>query len=583
MRRLTNLRKMNKQENGEARYYIRWGTHSKCMTSVLCSLMEHQSLVDVAVCCGTNTIHAHKCVLAANSQYFREQLEKNLGTEQIIITGIDFSVVKTIVEYMYCGVIQVLQKNLKYMIAAAKFFQLRGLQVLVGDQPDLRCEADLIHIPHPVFLTKKPKYPNSYRPLSGSTSESFDSFKNSIGNDAYMQRKIKRKLVRTEAEKACAKEAAASRLTLQALQLEIASTPEVTSFLIEESCTETTVENFIPNTEEAYIENLDQINNVPQLQVVNFDDLNNPFANNQIINLEKTDTMDNVLQFGIQEHSTKDKLKHILGTDIPGNVEIMFRTSEGDFVNVTDDVLQNISGGSLQYQIVDENGQMGEIRALNVNEEVPNLPVDNVQQEPGNEFIPKSPYDKGSLSNLPNGTNTDKSDPDYVVSSDSSSGDSKTSSNGSTSSECKLDETDSFIDALKNCDPQHSMDLYHGSIFDECNDLLKDINDAKKIETPKVDSTDNVIYVNDSDVDHIIDITSDVNEDSGGGGDNDYIGTKKPRLSHTPKKTMSSSNSSQSDKMIQKNFEEESLTIGDGQFNFKIDKPRRIMPTRKKK
>ncbi|KAK4881069.1 hypothetical protein RN001_004388 [Aquatica leii] len=144
---------MNKQDNGESRFFIRWETHSKCMTSVMCSLMEHQSLVDVAICCGTNTIHAHKCVLAANSQYFREQLEKNLGTEQIIITGLDFTIVKSIIEYMYCGVTQILKKNLKYTIAAAKFFQLRGLQVLVGDQPDLRYEADLIHIPPPVFLT----------------------------------------------------------------------------------------------------------------------------------------------------------------------------------------------------------------------------------------------------------------------------------------------------------------------------------------------------------------------------------------------------------------------------------------------
>lgn len=33
--------------------------------------MEHQSLVDVVLSCGSNTIQAHKFVLAANSPLFR--------------------------------------------------------------------------------------------------------------------------------------------------------------------------------------------------------------------------------------------------------------------------------------------------------------------------------------------------------------------------------------------------------------------------------------------------------------------------------------------------------------------------------
>lgn len=61
-----------------------------------------------------------------------------------------------------------------------------------------------------------------------------------------------------------------------------------------------------------------------------------------------------------------DKIKQILGGDITGNVEIMFKTSDGNFVSVTDEVLQNIAKGALQYQVIDENGLAGEIRELRV-------------------------------------------------------------------------------------------------------------------------------------------------------------------------------------------------------------------------
>ncbi|KAF2895244.1 hypothetical protein ILUMI_10930 [Ignelater luminosus] len=354
---------MNKQEGAKTRYYVQWDTHARHMCTVLCSLMEHQSLVDLAICCGTNTIHAHKCVLAANSPYFREQLEKNAGTEQVVITGLDFAIIKSIIEFMYCGETNILDENLKYMIAAAKFFQMRGLQTLVSDHQDIRYEADAIHIPPPIFLPKKPKYPNAYRPLNNTPPPAgFASFKAPIQNDPYLHKKIKRKFVRSEAEKACAKEAAASRLALEALQKELATTTQMSSFVIEESCTETTVENFIPHTDETFIDNLNHIEGVP-LQVVNYDELNNSILTaSQMINIEKPDCTNNPVQFGVRGNPSKEKLKRFLGTNLPGNIEIMYRTNDGDFVNVTADVFQNLTGDTLQYQIVDEHGQIRELQ-----------------------------------------------------------------------------------------------------------------------------------------------------------------------------------------------------------------------------
>lgn len=62
---------MKKEEVNKARYCLQYDDHARVISNVLCSMMEHQSLVDLAIRCGNNTMHVHKCVLAANSNYFK--------------------------------------------------------------------------------------------------------------------------------------------------------------------------------------------------------------------------------------------------------------------------------------------------------------------------------------------------------------------------------------------------------------------------------------------------------------------------------------------------------------------------------
>lgn len=64
---------------------------------------------------------------------FQEQLEKNTTAEQVIINGLDFVIIKSIIEFIYCGETIVPDDNMKYMIAAAKVFQIRGLQALASE------------------------------------------------------------------------------------------------------------------------------------------------------------------------------------------------------------------------------------------------------------------------------------------------------------------------------------------------------------------------------------------------------------------------------------------------------------------
>ncbi|KAJ3627365.1 hypothetical protein MTP99_014748 [Tenebrio molitor] len=328
-------------EKTGGKFVLEWESHSKQITRGLCMLMERQCLVDIAVCCGSNTLHAHKCVLAASSSYFKEHLE-NKAIEQVVINGLDFAVMKSLIEFMYCGECAFGEDHLKHFIAAVKFFKIAALENVFAENEYQNISADEVCIPPPQFICKPPKYPTVYKPF---TNASLPPKINYALSNAYGQHKFKRKCLGSEAEKACAKEAQASRIALANLRKVMASTPQVHSFIVEESFNETTVENFIPNVDENYVDNIHDVQfvngNPPQVA-----------ANGKSLN---------VIPVSNTQGLTADKIKHILGND---EVEIMFQTSDGNFVNVSDEVLLNLSKGGLQYQVVDENGHIGEIQEL---------------------------------------------------------------------------------------------------------------------------------------------------------------------------------------------------------------------------
>ncbi|XP_023019054.2 uncharacterized protein isoform X2 [Leptinotarsa decemlineata] len=319
---------MNKTGQSKVKYCIQLEKHPIHTTLGLCSLMEHQSLVDIAICCGSSILHAHKIVLAASSSLFREELERNPGIEQVIIAGCDFAVVRSLIEFMYCGETLINEDLLKYLVAAARLFQMKSLENLSMEFP---FAGELIVLPKPQFLSKKPKYP-AY-PFIANPSQAIAT-KPSSFNTTYKPHKVKRKF-RLEAEhQACVKEAQASRLAIANLKKEIASAPQANTFVIEETCMETTVENFIPHhTNFSFVD-------VDLNAVLNGSEYSDPGKSN-IIQL--------TLQNGFQG-LTADKIKNILGNEANSNVEIMFKTNDGNFVTVTDEVLQNLQKDGLQYQ-----------------------------------------------------------------------------------------------------------------------------------------------------------------------------------------------------------------------------------------
>ncbi|CAG9860194.1 unnamed protein product [Phyllotreta striolata] len=336
-------------QNMQGRCLIQAEKHSHLLNHGLCSLLEHQSLVDIAVCCGNNILLAHKVVLAANSLYLKEKLEQNPTVEQVVFSGTEFTVIRSLIEFMYCGETYISEELIKYLVAFGRMLQIDILGNLANDR---NFSDNFIELPQPQFLVKKPKYPTFPLSAPGSPSSCTTPLKPGTSNNVVYKPPKKRK-GRDEAEhQACLKEALASRKAIANLKKEIGITPHASTFVIEDTCTETTVENFIPNPGDTGIVKLDMNG---QLVPVDNQHFSSEMGKPNVIQL----TLPNG-----EQNWTADKIKQILGNQANPNVEIIFRNNDGNFVTVTDDVLQNLQKDGLQYQVIDEEGRLGEVQEL---------------------------------------------------------------------------------------------------------------------------------------------------------------------------------------------------------------------------
>lgn len=103
---------------------------------------EKQQFVDVSLVCKDGTIlKCHKMVLANASTFFGRLLVANDHPHpMIILHDIDADDLKTIVNFMYCGEIQVVQSEVKRLLRIASILEVTGLmqmQTTETGSPDL--------------------------------------------------------------------------------------------------------------------------------------------------------------------------------------------------------------------------------------------------------------------------------------------------------------------------------------------------------------------------------------------------------------------------------------------------------------
>ncbi|XP_003708679.2 uncharacterized protein LOC100879616 isoform X2 [Megachile rotundata] len=111
---------------------LQWAGHARFITEKFSELLARQALVDVTLVCEGQKLRVHKLVLASNSTYFEEILQKDLSQEPIIfLKDLNFEILKAMVEFMYCGETTVPYQLLSSLLTATKTFKVKELTSVV--------------------------------------------------------------------------------------------------------------------------------------------------------------------------------------------------------------------------------------------------------------------------------------------------------------------------------------------------------------------------------------------------------------------------------------------------------------------
>jgi len=111
-------------------FCLKWNNHRTTIISVMDTLLEEESLVDVTLSADGQFIRAHRVILSACSPYFRQLFKSSFLNDKhpvIIMKDVDFDNLKSLVEYMYKGEANVPQHMLPSFIQTAESLQIRGL------------------------------------------------------------------------------------------------------------------------------------------------------------------------------------------------------------------------------------------------------------------------------------------------------------------------------------------------------------------------------------------------------------------------------------------------------------------------
>lgn len=108
---------------------LRWDKFSSHVTGCLDACYEKQQFVDVSLVCRDGTIlKCHKIILANASNFFCHILASNEHPHpMIILHDIDADDLKTIINFIYCGEIQVVESEVRRILKIANILQINGL------------------------------------------------------------------------------------------------------------------------------------------------------------------------------------------------------------------------------------------------------------------------------------------------------------------------------------------------------------------------------------------------------------------------------------------------------------------------
>ncbi|XP_075163403.1 BTB-protein-VII isoform X1 [Haematobia irritans] len=119
-------------------FCLRWNNHQPNFISVCSSLLHNGTLVDVTLAAEGRQLQAHKIVLSACSSYFQTLFTTNPCQHPIVILkDVQYDDLKTMVDFMYYGEVNVSQEQLPHILKTAEMLKIKGLAEMPTDPANL--------------------------------------------------------------------------------------------------------------------------------------------------------------------------------------------------------------------------------------------------------------------------------------------------------------------------------------------------------------------------------------------------------------------------------------------------------------
>ena len=118
-----------------ANYSLRWNDFGSSVAGIFRELRESSDFFDVTLGTsdsGSRTLQAHKVILSASSDFFKETLRQQAWLHShprpfIYLRGVSYSDLQSILDFVYHGEVSVAQDGLRSFLAVAEELQIKGL------------------------------------------------------------------------------------------------------------------------------------------------------------------------------------------------------------------------------------------------------------------------------------------------------------------------------------------------------------------------------------------------------------------------------------------------------------------------
>lgn len=130
-------------------FCLKWNNHTANLVKTFTEMIADANFVDVTLACEGSSIKAHKVVLSACSNYFKDLFLANPCKHPIVILkDMKFDDLKAIIDFMYKGEVNVSQNQLGALLKTAEVLKVKGLTEVNEDSDKASHQEPQTHHGH---------------------------------------------------------------------------------------------------------------------------------------------------------------------------------------------------------------------------------------------------------------------------------------------------------------------------------------------------------------------------------------------------------------------------------------------------